>query len=783
MKKKILFSFLIFFIGLFLVGCDDIKHQFSIDGIKGYEATINNEKQTIIFSVNEDVETFNTNDIMLPSGIRLSVFDDKNRTVMSENPLKLKFGLNTYYLVLSTLNENIVLTENWDLMITRNKVPDVLISKIEVKELKQNYKLNEEFSNGVLLVTYTNNTTKEVEITKEMIKGFDTSKAGEKLISITYEGNTITFKINVAKTITDVVMGDYKNSYFVNDKEFSGKLMVKYDDNSEMIVDITSSMITNFDTTNAGNKEVTINYEGFSKTIIIEVLENTLESISVTDDVVTKYDFNAPLPTLPKINVLATYKNGDVKEVEAKVSGFNSSKVGKQTITLTYEDKSTTLEIEIKNAVLNIEVIDLKDSYIYKEEFKPGKLLVTYADKTTKEIDITLDMVSGFDTTKLGKTTLVITYGGMTVSKEITVLNKAIKLEILELQSIYNINDTFKEGTLKVTYLDSTTKEVKITKEMVSGFDTTSVGEKNITISYEGLQITHKIVVNKNIISVSKKDIQTTYFVGDEDFVGTILVEFDDKSNITVKVTKEMVSGFNTTKTGDLEVIIKYENYNLKVNIKVIENTVEKITIKDGFSYVYNYGDKLEKVKVIATYKKGNTLEVEALVSNFNSNKVGKQTLILKFDNKTTTLEIEVLNYVKNIAINEFKTNYILNGAFVNGKLLVTYADDSTKIVEITSDMVTGFDTTSLGEKSLIVTYEDKTVAVTINVLKPSQILTNAYVSVLDRKYLQNDNFTNGLLTVVFSDEHTETIEITLDMVTGFDTTTTGWKTITVGKQ
>lgn len=998
MKKKILFSFLIFFIGLFLVGCDDIKHQFSIDGIKGYEATINNEKQTIIFSVNEDVETFNTNDIMLPSGIRLSVFDDKNRTVMSENPLKLKFGLNTYYLVLSTLNENIVLTENWDLMITRNKVPDVLISKIEVKELKQNYKLNEEFSNGVLLVTYTNNTTKEVEITKEMIKGFDTSKAGEKLISITYEGNTITFKINVAKTITDVVMGDYKNSYFVNDKEFSGKLIVKYDDNSEMIVDITSSMITNFDTTNAGNKEVTINYEGFSKTIIIEVLENTLESISVTDDVVTKYDFNAPLP---KINVLATYKNGDVKEVEAKVSGFNSSKVGKQTITLTYEDKSTTLEIEIKNAVLNIEVIDLKDSYIYKEEFKPGKLLVTYADKTTKEIDITLDMVSGFDTTKLGKTTLVITYEGMTVSKEITVLNKAIKLEILELQSIYNINDTFKEGTLKVTYLDSTTKEVKITKEMVSGFDTTSVGEKNITISYEGLQITHKIVVNKNIISVSKKDIQTTYFVGDEDFVGTILVEFDDKSNITVKVTKEMVSGFNTTKTGDLEVIIKYENYNLKVNIKVIENTVEKITIKDGFSYVYNYGDKLEKVKVIATYKKGNTLEVEALVSNFNSNKVGKQTitltykgvtlnveievlnyvteisveelkdtykikeeftngklrvtyangetkvidlvysmvsgfdttqvgekeititydkfsvkytiyvnstisnvelinnkttyyvgeknftgnlkvifdngehiiltiksemisgfdtsstgnkevqitygefvvksnidvlengvarisaisdtkrkytygdkletiyvdvfylngqqsrevatvdgfdslkvgkqtLILKFDNKTTTLEIEVLNYVKNIAINEFKTNYILNGAFVNGKLLVTYADDSTKIVEITSDMVTGFDTTSLGEKSLIVTYEDKTVAVTINVLKPSQILTNAYVSVLDRKYLQNDNFTNGLLTVVFSDEHTETIEITLDMVTGFDTTTTGWKTITI---
>ena len=499
MKKKILFSFLIFFIGLFLVGCDDIKHQFSIDGIKGYEATINNEKQTIIFSVNEDVETFNTNDIMLPSGIRLSVFDDKNRTVMSENPLKLKFGLNTYYLVLNTLNENIVLTENWDLMITRNKVPDVLISKIEVKELKQNYKLNEEFSNGVLLVTYTNNTTKEVEITKEMIKGFDTSKAGEKLISITYEGNTITFKINVAKTITDVVMGDYKNSYFVNDKEFSGKLMVKYDDNSEMIVDITSSMITNFDTTNAGNKEVTINYEGFSKTIIIEVLENTLESISVTDDVVTKYDFNAPLP---KINVLATYKNGDVKEVEAKVSGFNSSKVGKQTITLTYEDKSTTLEIEIKNAVLNIEVIDLKDSYIYKEEFKPGKLLVTYADKTTKEIDITLDMVSGFDTTKLGKTTLVITYGGKTVAVTINVLETLPNITnayVSVLDRKYLQNDNFTNGVLTIVFTDGHTETIEITLDMVTGFDTTTTGWKTITIKFGDFIFEEQVLVSSKI--------------------------------------------------------------------------------------------------------------------------------------------------------------------------------------------------------------------------------------------------------------------------------------------
>lgn len=924
MKKKILFSFLIFFIGIFLVGCNDIKPQFAIDGINGYEATINNEKQTIMFSVNEDVETFNTNDILLPKGIRLSVYDDKNRTIASENPLKLKFGLNTYYLVLSTMSEDIVLSENWDLMITRNKIPDVLISKIEVKELKQSYKLNEEFVEGVLLVKYTNDTTKEVVITKDMVKGFDTSKVGEKLISITYQGNTITYKINVEKTISSVTLGNYKDTYIVNDKEFSGKLIVSYDDTSELEVDITSQMIKDFDTTTPGKKEVTISYEGFEVKANIEVLENTLESISVKEGTLTNYEYNSKLPS---ILVIATYKNGETKEVEAIISGFDSTKVGKQTITLSYEDKTTSLEIEINNAILEIQALEFKDSYYFNEQFINGKLLVIYADKTTNEVDITLDMVSGFDSTKLGKQTLVISYEGKEVSKEIEILNKATRIEILKLESIYNINEVFKEGLLQVTYLDSTTKEVKITKEMVSGFDTSSVGEKEITISYEDLKITHKIVVNKNIVSVSQKDVQTTYFVGDKEFVGTILVEFDDKSNITVKVTKDMVSGFDTTKPGNLEVIVKYENHNLKINVQVIENTVEKITIKDGFSYVYNYGDTLEKVMVVATYKKGNSEEAEALVSNFDSNKVGKQTititykdvtlqveieiinyvteiaveelkdtykikeeftngklrvtyangetkvidlvysmvsgfdtssignkevqitygefvvksnidvlengvdrisavsdtkrkytygdnletiyvdvfylngeqttevatvdgfdslkvgkqtLILQFENKTTTLEIEVLNYIKNIAIKEFKTNYILNGVFVNGKLLVTYADESTKIVEITSNMVTGFDTTSLGEKSLIITYEDKTLAVTINVLEPSQIATNAYVSVFDRKYLQNEKFNNGVLTVVFSDEHIETIEITLDMVTGFDTATTGWKTITI---
>lgn len=51
-----------------------------------------------------------------------------------------------------------------------------------------------------------------------------------------------------------------------------------------------------------------------------------------------------------------------------------------------------------------------------------GKLAVSYLYSTDKVIDLTLDMVSGFDNTKVGEQTLTITYGGKTVTYTVVVL-------------------------------------------------------------------------------------------------------------------------------------------------------------------------------------------------------------------------------------------------------------------------------------------------------------------------------------------------------------------------
>lgn len=62
-------------------------------------------------------------------------------------------------------------------------------------------------------------------------------------------------------------------------------------------------------------------------------------------------------------------------------------------------------------------------SYALKEvlDAKNGKLLVDFADDTTKEVALTTEMISGYDYNKEGTQTLTITYAGCTTTYEVTV--------------------------------------------------------------------------------------------------------------------------------------------------------------------------------------------------------------------------------------------------------------------------------------------------------------------------------------------------------------------------
>lgn len=91
---------------------------------------------------------------------------------------------------------------------------------------------------------------------------------------------------------------------------------------------------------------------------------------------------------------------------------------------------------------------------------------------------------------------------------------------------------------------------------------------------------------------------------------------------------------------------------------------------------------------------------------------------VYKFTITRTRSEVTVVSL--SVSPEAWKTEYLLNEAFVPCDMTATMSDGTTRTVTVTADMLTGFDTSTEGEKTVTVTYGGKTVQMTINVSAPS---------------------------------------------------------------
>lgn len=111
------------------------------------------------------------------------------------------------------------------------------------------------------------------------------------------------------------------------------------------------------------------------------------------------------------------------------VSGFDPHQIGTQIITVTYGSFTDSFEIEVLAKELSsIKLTAPPTKLDYSKEFESfdpsgGKVTLYYNNGTSKEIDLTVDMVSGFDNTKVGKQTLTVSYGGFTDTFEIKIID------------------------------------------------------------------------------------------------------------------------------------------------------------------------------------------------------------------------------------------------------------------------------------------------------------------------------------------------------------------------
>ena len=202
---------------------------------------------------------------------------------------------------------------------------------------------------------YSDGTSAQINANSLSISGFDTSTAGEKTVTLSYGGKSVSFKINV--TLLEIVSLEVtyvpKTVYYVGDTfDTSGIIiMATYNDGSvrESKAYRTFYVPANYMSV-PGEKVITIETEGLrtSFTITVLAVELTKIEVSTLPAKLTYTSRDTALDTTG-LELKLTYNNGLTEYVRSgfTCSGFDVSSVGNKTITVSYGGLTTSFTINV----------------------------------------------------------------------------------------------------------------------------------------------------------------------------------------------------------------------------------------------------------------------------------------------------------------------------------------------------------------------------------------------------------------------------------------------------
>ena len=261
----------------------------------------------------------------------------------------------------------------------------------------------------------------------------NTSTAAPSSNPTTSESSDLSTSSSDAKVLTGIRIASEptKKNYFVGEEFDPAGLSVKavYSTGEEDLA-AADYQLSGFDSATAGEKTVTVTFQGQTATFKVTVAEAVLESIRVAANPTKVAYYPGDEFDPAGIQVKAKYNNGserDVAVADLAFSGFNSAVSGEQTITVTYQEKTATFTVNViaQNGI-EITAAPTKVRYGVGDEFDAAGLKVsrTFADGEKREMAASEYEVSGFDSATAGEKTLTVTAGAYTAEFKVNVYNK-----------------------------------------------------------------------------------------------------------------------------------------------------------------------------------------------------------------------------------------------------------------------------------------------------------------------------------------------------------------------
>lgn len=421
---------------------------------------------------------------------------------------------------------------------------------------------------------------------------------------VTFSDIDIKIESKTVRSLTAETSAMTKTSYKVGEPLDLTGLLVKasYSDGSEAVLSPSDYIITGFDSSKAGDNTLTINYNGASTTIKLQIVPLTVTSLTV------KY---VPAKTV--------YYPGDTLDPEGLV------------VIAEYNDGFKTAELTRDLYSLSIDGHPLTDTSPYVFE-QAGALDVTITSTETPSV---------------------------TTAFNVTVVNAALsKLTIRELpkRTVYFIGDSLQlEGlVLYAHYNDGTQIRLLKNEYTVSSPDTTTPGEKQVTVTHKDLTASFPVQVNmKKLVGIEVTNYPKTTFNINDNF---------DSSGLTVSKVydnsdREVISSFTVDSA-------LFNNQTAGVyDIRIIpadtsiSPIVYSVTVKEETSPVWSsihFGQSTSAANNQTVIKEDGSIELIALEGG------GKVTedhdgiafyyteLNAADDNFVLSADIQVLAYAKN---------------------------------------------------------------------------------------------------------------------------------------
>ena len=746
----------------------------------------------------------------------------ENGTTVNMSPSKDDYGENT------TVTKILTITYEEGGKKETASYPIIIVNDVKSITMHQtpktSYNVNDllDVTDGEILVTRAVGEPEAKEITKDMVTGFDSTKENTKLtLTVSYTENgitkTTTYDVSVKDSVESISIkaNPDKTEYnYGEDLDLTGATISVVKGSGTIEIPVTEDMVSGYDKEKLGEQTIKVTYGGEKATFKVTVKDYVKDIILVNPDK-TEYQYGESLD-LTGGSVQKVMASGaavaavPLTDDSVTLSTFNPNQSGIQTIKVTYEGKTKTFDVNVKDTITGIELQGIPETkYKYGEDFKISNLkLNIHKLSGDVTIPVTQDMIKGYEKNKLGSQVVKIEYEGQTIT--------TINVEVIDyVQSViitppskveYNYGESLNLDGAKITKImasnPSKPEEIIVTSSMISGYTSTKIGKQNVTITYvddktytKDFVVTVKDTISE--ISLNDKDFKKIYKYGDNLDLSnlSINVKYNSGKTENIPVTTGMISGYNPQKLGDQELTIIYNEKSLKTSV-TIKDYIKDIKLTPPTKNEYKINESLSLAggsitEVMASGVNENTISLtKNMVSGFDSTTPGIKKITVTYEGFSKIFEVAVINNVNHIeVIPPTKTNYKY-GEDLNlagSSIKVVMEDGTIRNEKITKDMITGYEKTTPGQQMITVTYKDDKqntytgyFSVTVG---EDYIKEMKFVSPTKKQYIIGDtlDLTGGSITEVYaSGKLGNKYNLTKDIVSGFDSTTPGTKTITV---